>query len=144
MELMSETDEWKSFHHKLTFYPKPMTDRLLFFFLISFLCWACFFSATSVVFAMHAGEEHKEELPNNLQKASAKPLSKKLDNFMMVRVPIGTFKMGSSFVENKRHLKECRKHDKSCELWWFNDEYPDRLIFLDSYWIDMYEVTNEK
>jgi len=63
---------------------------------------------------------------------------------MMVRVPIGTFKMGSSFVENKRHLKKCRKYDKSCELWWFNDEYPDRLIFLDSYWIDIHEVTNEK
>ena len=52
--------------------------------------------------------------------------------------------MGSSFVENKQHLKKCRKHDKSCQLWWFSDEYPDRLIFLDSYWIDIYEVTNEK
>ena len=62
----------------------------------------------------------------------------------MIRIPTGTFKMGSSFVENKRHLKGCRKYDKSCELWWFNDEYPDRLIFLDSYWLDIYEVTNEK
>ena len=121
-----------------------MTDRLIFVFLACFFCWACFFSPTSVVFAVDAGEEQKQGLPNNPQKASAKPLSKKLDNFMMVRVPIGTFKMGSSFVENKRHLKKCRKYDKSCELWWFNDEYPDRLIFLDSYWIDIHEVTNEK
>jgi len=121
-----------------------MTDRLIFVFLACFFCWACFFSPTSVVFAVDAGEEQKQGLPNNPQKASAKPLSKKLDNFMMVRVPIGTFKMGSSFVENKRHLKKCRKYDKSCKLWWFNDEYPDRLIFLDSYWIDIHEVTNEK
>jgi len=103
-----------------------MTDRLLFFLAI------CFFSATSVVFAMHAGEEHKEELLGNLQQVRAEPLFVQSDNSLMIRIPAGTFKMGSSFVENKRHLKGCRKNDKSCELWWFNDEYPDRLIFLDN------------
>ena len=45
--------------------------------------------------------------------------NKKLDNFMMVRVPTGTFKMGSSFVENKRHLKKF-----SCtEDMWYNKIY---------------------
>ena len=83
-----------------------------------------------MVFAMHAGEEHKAELLNDLQEALAEPLSIKSDNSLMIRIPAGTFKMGSSFVENKRHLKECRKNDNSCELWWFNDEYPDRLIFF--------------
>ena len=121
-----------------------MTGRQLFFFLIYFSCGACFFLATSVVFAVHEGEKHKEELPDNLQKAPAKVISKKRSNSPMIRVPVGTFKMGSSFVENKRHFKKCLNYDKSCELWWFNDEYPDRLIFLDSYWIDIYEVTNEK
>jgi len=115
-----------------------MTDRLLFFLAV------CFFSATSLVFAMHAGEEHKEELLGNLQQVRAEPLFVQSDNSLMVRIPAGTFKMGSSFEENKRHLKGCRKYDESCELWWFNDEYPDRLIFLDSYWLDIYEVTNEK
>ena len=121
-----------------------MTGRQLFSFLIYFSCGACFFLATSVVFAVHEGEKHKEELPDNLQKAPAKVISKKRSNSPMTRVPVGAFKMGSSFVENKRHLKKCLNYDKSCELWWFNDEYPDRLIFLDSYWIDIYEVTNEK
>jgi len=115
-----------------------MIVRLLFFFLI------CFFSPTSVVSAMHAGERHKEGLPESLQKAPAESLSLKKNNSQMIQVPVGNFKMGSSFVENKQHLKKCRKHDKSCQLWWFSDEYPDRLIFLDSYWIDIYEVTNEK
>ena len=100
-----------------------MTGRQLFFFLIYFSCGACFFLATSVVFAVHEGEKHKEELPDNLQKAPAKVISKKRSNSPMTRVPVGTFKMGSSFVENKRHLKKCLKYDKSCELWWFNDEY---------------------
>ena len=121
-----------------------MTGRQLFFFLIYFSCGACFFLATSIVFAVHEGGKHKEELPDNLQKAPAKVISKKRSNSPMTRVPVGTFKMGSSFVENKRYLKKCLKYDKSCELWWFSDEYPDRLIFLDSYWIDIYEVTNEK
>jgi formylglycine-generating enzyme required for sulfatase activity len=115
-----------------------MIDRLLFFFLV------CFFLATSVVFAMHAGEKHKEGLSESLQKAPAESFSFKKDNSLMIRVPVGNFKRGSSFVENKRHLKRCRKYDKSCQLWWFSDEYPDKLIFLDSYWIDIYEVTNEK
>ena len=121
-----------------------MTDRMLILFLGCFFCWACFFSATSVVFAKSIVQEHKEGLLNNLQKVSTEPPSNKPNNFMMARIPSGTFKMGSSFIENKRHLKKCRKYDNSCELWWFNDEYPDRLIFLDSYRIDVYEVTNEK
>jgi formylglycine-generating enzyme required for sulfatase activity len=79
---------------------------------------------------MHAGEEHREELPKKLRKSPAELLFKKSDYSLMVRIPTGTFKMGSSFEENKKHLKGCLKYDKSCELWWFNDEYPDRLIFL--------------
>ena len=122
-----------------------MPYRLSFFFVVCFFCWACFFLAISVVFAMHAGEEHpKEKLINNQRKVTAKSSSSKSDASLMIRIPEGTFKMGSSFVENKKHVKECRRYDKSCELWWFNDEYSGQLIFLDSFWMDMYEVTNEK
>ncbi|MBT7271744.1 MAG: formylglycine-generating enzyme family protein, partial [Nitrospina sp.] len=94
-----------------------MSVRLLFFSLV------CFFSTTSAVFAIHTGEKHKEELPNNLQQVPDGPPSVKPDNSSMIRIPVGTFKMGSSFVENKSHLKQCRKYDRSCELWWFRDEY---------------------
>ena len=121
-----------------------MIARFLFFFFVCFFYLAWFFSATSVVFAVHAGEDHNRDLSDEQQETLAKLSPRKIDNSMMIRVPVGTFKMGSSFVENKMHLKKCRKYDKSCELWWFNDEYPDKLIFLDSYWIDIHEVTNEK
>jgi len=122
-----------------------MPRLLLFFSAVFFFCWSCFLLLTSVVFAMHAGKDHSiEELFNNKHEFLAKSSSAKSDNSFMIRIPHGTFKMGSSFVENKKHLKECRKFDKSCELWWFSDEFPDHLIFLDSFWIDMYEVTNEK
>ncbi len=56
----------------------------------------------------------------------------------------GKFVRGSNFGDNKNAFKMCRQYDKSCRLWWFSDEYPLKLVKLDSYWIDIYEVTNEK
>jgi formylglycine-generating enzyme len=56
----------------------------------------------------------------------------------------GKFVRGSSFEQNKAAFKACRKHDRSCKLWWFSDEYPLKLVTIDSYLIDIYEVTNEK
>ena len=56
----------------------------------------------------------------------------------------GKFGRGSNFEQNKAAFKMCRKYDKSCKLWWFSDEYPLKLVKLDSYWIDIFEVTNEK
>ena len=122
-----------------------MSHRLFFFFLVCFFCWACFLPLTSVVFAMHKAKvPSRQGLSNNQHEILAKSSSAKSDTLFMVRIPKGTFKMGSSFIENKKHTKECRKYDKSCELWWFSDEFPDQLIFLDSFWIDVYEVTNDK
>ena len=54
----------------------------------------------------------------------------------------GKFLRGSSFKENQAALKVCRKYDRSCQLWWFSDEFPRKLITLKSYWIDIYETTN--
>jgi len=94
---------------------------------------------------MHAGEEHPvDRLVLDHNQHPIKILFDKSDTTHMVRVPAGNFKMGSSFEENKKHTEMCRKYDNSCELWWFNDEYPDQLIYLDSFWIDRYEVTNDK
>ena len=122
-----------------------MSGRQLLLFLIYFFCLACFSFIISVVFAMHAGKGHSEDkLIREQDQLSLELFSTKLDTSLMIRIPAGTFKMGSSFVENKKHTEMCRKYDNSCELWWFNDEYPDQLIFLDSFWMDMYEVTNEK
>ena len=111
-----------------------MSHRLFFFFVVCFFCWACFLPLTSVVFAMHKAKvPSRQGLSDNQHEILAKSSSTKSDNLFMVRIPKGTFKMGSSFIENKKHVKECRKYDKSCELWWFSDEFPDQLIFLDSF-----------
>ena len=63
---------------------------------------------------------------------------------MMVKIAAGNFKRGSTFAEIKKAFSVCKKVDRSCSLWWFEDELPDRLIYLDAYWIDSLEVSNEK
>ena len=60
----------------------------------------------------------------------------------MAWVKGGNFLRGSSFKENQAALKMCRKYDRSCQLWWFSDEFPLKLVALKSYWIDIYETTN--
>lgn len=62
----------------------------------------------------------------------------------MAWVKGGTFVRGSNFKENQDTLKMCRKYDRACRLWWFSDEFPLKLVSLKSYWIDIYEVTNQQ
>ncbi|SVC65750.1 uncharacterized protein METZ01_LOCUS318604, partial [marine metagenome] len=63
---------------------------------------------------MHAGEEHSEDkLVHEQDQLSPELFSTKLDTSLMIRIPAGTFKMGSSFVENKKHTEMCRKYDNS-------------------------------
>jgi formylglycine-generating enzyme required for sulfatase activity len=62
----------------------------------------------------------------------------------MVEIPSGLFKMGLSFDQVSRILKICTKVDKACSLWWFKDEMPRHNVYVDKYWIDVYEVTNQK
>jgi formylglycine-generating enzyme required for sulfatase activity len=62
----------------------------------------------------------------------------------MAWVKGGTFVRGSNFKENQDTLKLCRKYDRACKLWWFSDEFPVKLVTLKSYWIDIYEVTNQQ
>lgn len=52
--------------------------------------------------------------------------------------------MGSTFSEIKDYLAACRKVDKNCALWWFDDELPKHDVYLYSFWIDIFEVTNKE
>ena len=62
----------------------------------------------------------------------------------MVEIPAGRFKMGMSFKQVGQILKMCAKVDKNCTLWWFKDEMPHHKVYVNKYWIDIYEVTNQK
>ena len=61
--------------------------------------------------------------PTPITEAVA-PSYRKQDGMEMVYVPEGTFEMGSITGDD--------------------DEKPVRLVFLDGYWIDKYEITNEQ
>ena len=62
----------------------------------------------------------------------------------MAWIKSGKFGRGSSFEDNQAAFKMCRKKDPACQLWWFSDEYPLKLVTLESYWIDIYETTNQE
>lgn len=57
-------------------------------------------------------------------------------------VPSGNFVMGSSNIDDL--LSECLKIDSTCKISDFGDEEPSRIIYLDAFYIDKYEVTNER
>ncbi len=60
----------------------------------------------------------------------------------MVEIPVGRFRMGLSFDQVSHMLEMCTRVDKTCSRWWFKDESPSHFVYLDRYWIDVYEVTN--
>ena len=41
-------------------------------------------------------------------------------------------------------LAECQKHHSGCEQSWFEDEEPVHEVYLDDFYIDVYEVTNAR
>ena len=95
---------------------------------------------TSSCFAEHAGEKHEGHVEP--QGSVTQPDLDDTSDMALIRG--GKFVRGSNFEDNKTAFKMCRKYDKSCKLWWFSDEYPLKLVMLDTFLIDIYEVTNEK
>jgi len=87
----------------------------------------------------NSAEEQKVQLEKENDKRN--PSGK--DPFKNMRkIPSGNFHMGSTFENVKENLAECKKHDRTCALWWFEDEMPYRQLHVDNYWIDIYETTN--
>lgn len=59
------------------------------------------------------------------------------DGAEMVWVPAGEFLMGSTDAEIAQVVKE----NPGLKAEWFDDEKPQRKVYLDGYWIYKYEVT---
>ena len=90
--------------------------------------------------AKECGEKHDE--PGEPKLSIVRPNPNDVSDMAFIRG--GKFVRGSTFEENQTAFKMCRKNDRSCKLWWFSDEYPLKLVMLQTYLIDIYEVTNEK
>lgn len=54
-------------------------------------------------------------------------------------VPAGEFTMGSKAEDV---LAECKKYTNDCQLNWFEDAEPLHQVYLDAFYMDIYEVTN--
>lgn len=66
------------------------------------------------------------------------------DNAEMVFVPGGKFLMGSKEQEVEEAYKDLERVCEYCDNDIFEDEKPQQLVLLKSYWIDRYEVTNRQ
>jgi serine/threonine-protein kinase len=65
------------------------------------------------------------------------------DEMLMVFVPGGTFRMGSSEDELESALASCNEAQAPyCNRQFFNLEAPQHEVTLDSFWFDQTEVTN--
>jgi formylglycine-generating enzyme required for sulfatase activity len=62
---------------------------------------------------------------------------------LMVHVPAGTFRMGSSQEEIDGALAMCQRNsgNGTCRRVWFENEFPQHAVTLDAFWIDRTEVT---
>jgi eukaryotic-like serine/threonine-protein kinase len=63
-----------------------------------------------------------------------------VDGMALVYVPAGEFEMGTSDEKLERLLTEHSDWQRQ----WFADEQPAHTVYLDSFWIDLMEVTNAK
>jgi formylglycine-generating enzyme required for sulfatase activity len=62
-----------------------------------------------------------------------------IEDHEMALVPAGKFTMGRSA---KDELADCQEFSSECNLVWFMDEEPVHEVYLDAFYIDIYEVTN--
>jgi len=61
----------------------------------------------------------------------------------MVLIPAGEFEMGIDRSEIPELVNWAKGYDQSAMASWFEDETPRHKVYLDAYYIDVYEVTNE-
>lgn len=75
----------------------------------------------------------------DLQKIPPKPSGES----PMVMIPAGEFDMGIDRSEIPELTNWSKGYDQSATASWFEDEIPRHKVYLDAYYIDVYEVTNE-
>ena len=128
------------FPQKLSIFLKWLLSCSIFFLY--------FGTCTAFSFADQADFDQKQydpsyKKPDQLEKSRVAQQGN-TDASDMAYVRGGKFVRGSNFEQNKAALIRCKKFDISCRLWWFSDEYPLKLVKLETYLIDIYEVTNQK
>ncbi len=73
---------------------------------------------------------------NKTEQKEVSPLIKD-----MVLIPGGNYKVG---LAPEKGLRECQKYFDRCKMFTFLEEGPEHTAFVDSYYIDKYEVTQKQ
>jgi len=60
----------------------------------------------------------------------------------MVLIPAGKFVMGINPTDIQELTNWAKGYDPTAQTSWFQDETPRHEVYLDAYYIDVYEVTN--
>ena len=66
------------------------------------------------------------------------------DGAGMVLIPAGGFQMGTASAEIPQLVKSYKKYSPAIKTSWFEDEAPLHTVYLEAFYIDKYEVTNEQ
>lgn len=66
------------------------------------------------------------------------------DNASMVAVPAGDFLMGTTDQQAEDVIQELKNVCSRCPTDHTNSEKPQHRVFLNAFWIDLYEVTNRQ
>lgn len=64
------------------------------------------------------------------------------DDMMMVYIPAGNFRIGSTMDEVEEGIQLCQQFYSPCNRWFYEREYPPHTVYLDDYWIDLTEISN--
>ncbi len=95
---------------------------------------------------LHTGEKVKARLPRLdtviLGEVAGAEITHPKDNSKMALVPAGEFIMGTSQSQLQKIVQGRRDADMLREV--FQHEQPQRRVYLDSFYIDKYEVTNRQ
>ncbi len=68
----------------------------------------------------------------------------KTNNLELILIPAGNFTMGSSDTDIQAAVAECNATEGNCKEEWFGTEKPTRSVFVDTFKMSKYEVTNSQ
>lgn len=68
------------------------------------------------------------------------PVTIEQNGAQMILVSGGFFRMGA---DSEQLFQECREFRTGCQRSWFQPSEPEHLVLLPSFYLDLYEVTNE-
>ncbi len=108
---------------------------------VALLSLACFVVSSCRGVVLPSGQDAAGDSPtDSIARVTEVVDIRSADDAEMVYVPAGEFLMGSTEADIAAAEADCRE----CPPGWFDEEKPQHTVYLDAYWIDKYEVTNQQ